>query len=102
MGMPGFRRRRDGEDEVHEFSRPPREFEQTGEGGYRFTIDPPDLRPPLTDWLEEDGAVTVDYHTDVEGPAKATFRLDALEADRTFGDDWTDRPARLALDPIQD
>lgn len=99
MGMPGFRRPLDGEDEVHEFSRPPRDFEQTGDGGYRFTIEPPDLRPPLTAWLEEEGTVTVDYHTDVEEASKARFRLDTVEADRTSEPDWTERPVRVRLDP---
>lgn len=99
MGMPGFRRPLDGEDEVHEFSRPPRDFEQTGDGGYRFTIEPSDLRPPLTEWLEEEGTVTVDYHTDVEEASKARFRLDTVEANRTADPDWTERPVRVRLDP---
>lgn len=100
MGMPGFRRTQDGKDEIHEFTRPPRDFEETEAGGYRFTVDPPDVHPPLTDWLEEDGTVTVDYHTDVEDPVKARFRLDILESDRLSEPDWTERPVRLALEPI--
>lgn len=99
MGMPGFRCPLDGEDEVHEFSRPPRDFEQTDDGGYRFTIGPSDLRRPLTGWLEEEGTVTVDYHTDVEEAAKARFRLDLVEADRTAEPDWAERPVRVRLDP---
>lgn len=100
MGRPGFRRPLDGEDEVHEFSGPPRDFEQAGNGGYRFTIGAADLHPPLTDWLEEEGAVTVDYHTDVEEAAKARFRLEPVEADGTAEPDWTERPVRVRLDPV--
>lgn len=99
MGMPGLRRPLDGEDEVHAFTRPPRDFEETGEGGYRFTIGPADLEPPLSDWLEEGGPVTVDYHTDVDGPAKARFELRPGEPERIGGDDWTEQPTQVLLHP---
>ena len=100
MGMPGFRREHEDGDEIHEFSRPPRDFEETGDGGYRFTIDPADLHPPLTDWLEASESVAVDYHTDVDGKAKARFRLRAAKPDRIADSDWAERPARIVLDPL--
>lgn len=99
MGMPGLRRPLEEGGEVHEFSRPPRNFEETEDGGYRFTIEPPDLRPPLTEWLEEGTAVTVDYHTDLEGEAKARFLLRPGEPDRIAGPDWMERPTQVVLDP---
>lgn len=101
MGMPGFRRPLEDGEEVHEFSRPPRDFEETEDGGYRFTIEAPDLHPPLTDWLEEDAPVTVDYHTDVDGEAKARFRLRPGEPDhRIAGPDWMERPTQVILEPL--
>lgn len=60
------------------------------------------MHPPLTDWLEEDGTVTIDYHTNVEGTVKARFRLDILESERLSEPDRTEGPVRLALDPIDD
>lgn len=100
MGMPGFRRPRSEGEEVHEFSRPPRDFEETGDGGYRFTIEPPDLQPPLTDWLGKSEPVTVDYHTDLDGEAKARFRLRPAEADPTDEPGWTERPTQVILEPL--
>lgn len=102
MGMPGLRRPLEEGDEVHEFSRPPRNFEETEEGGYRFTIEPPDLRAPLTDWLVEDEPVTVDYHTDLEGAAKARFRLLPAQPERLTGDDWMGQPTRVLLQPPEE
>ena len=101
MGMPGFRRLLEDGEEVHEFSRPPRDFEETGDGGYRFTIEPADLHPPLTDWLEASESVTVDYHTDVDGEARARFHLRPSEPDRIAGSDWMERPTQVILEPLE-
>lgn len=98
--MPGFRRSLEDGDEVHEFSRPPRDFEQTEDGGYRFTIGPPDLRSPLTDWLEQEAPVQVDYHTDLDGEAKARFHLQPAEPDRLDSPDWTEQPTTVLLQPV--
>lgn len=102
MGMPGFHRSLEEGKEVHEFSRPPRNFEETKEGGYRFTIDPPDLRSPLTDWLMKDEPVTIDYHTDVEGAAKARFRLLPAEPEQITDEDWMEQPTRILLQPTDE
>ncbi len=102
MGMPGFRRPLEDEEETHEFSRPPRDFEETEDGSYRFTIGPPDLRPPLTDWLEEGEAVRVDYHTDLDDEAKARFRLRAAEPGPTEDSDWMESPTRVRLEPLEE
>lgn len=99
MGMPGFRRPLAEGEEVHEFSRPPRNFEETEEGGYRFTVGAPDLRSPLTAWLAEDDPVTVDYHTDLEGDAKARFQLLPAEPEQITGDNWMEQPTRILLQP---
>lgn len=100
MGMPGFRRSLEDGEEVHEFSRPPRNFEESEGGGYRFTIEPPDLRSPLTDWLEESDPVRVDYHTDLDREAKARFHLRPGDPERMEDSDWMEHPTRVVLQPL--
>lgn len=120
----GFRRTgRDEADETHRLTRLPRDFEkiesescsvepagaEDGADGARapgprfeFTVDPADLRPPLTDWLRRKGGVEVHYHTDLEESPKGRYRLRAKDPSATDRDGWTEEPTRLVMSRLED
>lgn len=119
----GFRRpREDRADETHQLTRMPRDFERIerescsvdsgGRGGraeggreaglrFEFTLDPADLRPPLTDWLRREGGVDVAYHTDLQDDPKGRYRLRAKDPSATERDGWTEEPIRLVMSELE-
>lgn len=118
----GFRRSRpDGADETHQLTHMPRDFEKvedesctagptgaSGSGGdaesagprFEFTLHPGDLRPPLTEWLESEDGVIVDYHTDLDENPKGRYRLRARDHTVTGEDGWTGEPIRLVMTKV--
>lgn len=119
----GFRRPvPGGADETHQLTRLPRNFEKIesescgvepagADGGaddarqggprFEFTVDPADLRPPLTDWLQQEGGVEVHYHTDLDESSKGRYRLRAKDPAVTGREGWAEQPTRLVMTGLE-